>query len=88
MMKNSSQIICSLNSLNSLTLAAMACVIAQPASAQSYRARTITIVVPFAPGGPTDSSARLIGKTLSSRLKQPLIIENRPGAGGTRSDRA
>lgn len=86
MMKNSSHNACSLKSISTLTvltLAAVTCIAAPSAVAQSYPARTVTIVVPFAPGGPTDSSARLIGKALSARLRQPVIIENRPGAGGT-----
>ncbi|HZW19971.1 MAG TPA: tripartite tricarboxylate transporter substrate binding protein [Noviherbaspirillum sp.] len=45
--------------------------------------RPIKWVVPFTPGGAMDSMARSIGERLSQSLKQPVIIENRPGAGGT-----
>lgn len=53
------------------------------AAAQSFPAKPITLVVPFPPGGPTDSSARLFGKVMSERLGQPVIVDNRAGAGGT-----
>jgi len=53
------------------------------ASAQEYPTKVITMVVPFAAGGPTDTVARLIGAPMSKTLKQQIIVENVLGAGGT-----
>jgi tripartite-type tricarboxylate transporter receptor subunit TctC len=54
-----------------------------PASAQGYPARPIRIVVSFGPGGGADIVGRILGQSLSEKLGQPVIIENKPGAAGT-----
>jgi tripartite-type tricarboxylate transporter receptor subunit TctC len=51
------------------------------ASAQSYPAKSVKIIVPFAPGGPADVYARQLGQYLTESLKQSFVIEDRPGAG-------
>ena len=52
------------------------------ASAQTYPSRTVKIIVPQTPGGASDVLARIIGKSLSERWNQPVVVENRAGAGG------
>ena len=57
--------------------------IATSASAQSYPDKPIKMIVPFPPGGPIDTMARLTGQSMSASLGQQVIVENRPGAGST-----
>jgi tripartite-type tricarboxylate transporter receptor subunit TctC len=65
-----------------IALLAAALPLAGEAPAQSYPSRAITFVVPFPAGGSADTLARLIGFHLSERWKQPVLVENKPGAGG------
>ncbi len=62
--------------------AAAAAAIISPARAQSWPARQIKLIVPFAPGGGTDFTARLMAEKLTARLGQTIMVENKPGAGG------
>ena len=65
-----------------ILLATAALITAGLVSAQSYPARQVRIVVPFPPGGTSDILARTIGARLSDSFGQPVVIDNRPGAGG------
>jgi tripartite-type tricarboxylate transporter receptor subunit TctC len=64
--------------LGSVLLAALT----SPAAAQQFPSKPITLVVPYAPGGNVDISARVLQAGIGDSLGQPIIIENRPGAGG------
>lgn len=66
-----------------LTAVALLGLLAHPAAAQTYPARPITLIVPFAAGGPTDIVARIVGEHMSRTLGQQVIVENVAGAGGT-----
>ena len=67
-----------------ITLAAVAGLLsAGLATAQTYPSRAITLVVPFAAGGPTDVVARALSVPLGRALGQTVVVENKVGAGGT-----
>jgi tripartite-type tricarboxylate transporter receptor subunit TctC len=65
----------------SMVAGAIALVGSQSASAQTYPARPITLVVPIAAGGAVDTAARILAEKLQDKLQQPVLVENRPGAG-------
>src|SRR5690349_7812380 len=56
---------------------------AAAAAAQGFPNKPVTIVVGFEPGGGTDTTARIVGKTLGEQLGEQIVVENRAGAGGT-----
>jgi tripartite-type tricarboxylate transporter receptor subunit TctC len=65
-------------------LAALALLAAFPlANAQSWPTKPVKIIVPFPAGGPTDVLTRVLGDKLAQALGQPVVVENRPGAGGS-----
>lgn len=53
-----------------------------PCAAQSFPSKPVRFVVPFPPGGATDGLARILGEKMSEQWSQPVVIDNRPGAGG------
>ena len=66
-----------------LVLLAAALPLAAAAQSAAYPSKPITWIVPFAPGGSTDIVARTVGQQLGAALRQSVVIDNRPGAGGT-----
>jgi tripartite-type tricarboxylate transporter receptor subunit TctC len=71
-----------------LALAALHCLIAthQPASAQEWPRQNIRLIVSFGAGGGTDIVARFLSEAMQARLGRPIIVENKPGAGGILGD--
>ncbi len=59
------------------------CAVQSAVWAQPWPSKPIRIIVPFTPGSGTDIIARTVTERLSPQLGQPIVIENRPGAGGT-----
>ena len=62
---------------------AAACCASLPAGAADYPTKPITLIIGFAPGGPSDVLARILARKMEEVVKQPFVIENRPGAGGS-----
>src|SRR5437762_13161042 len=50
--------------------------------ADSYPAKSIRLIVPFPPGGPADALARIVGEKIGASMGKPVVVDNRPGAGG------
>src|SRR5436190_15406934 len=72
-----------------LLLGAIGCAMPAPADAEpGYPNRPVRILVPYGPGGVADTTVRLLAQKLNDRLRQPFIIENRPGAGGILASQA
>src|SRR5258705_13989284 len=64
------------------SLVAGASLFALPALAQTYPSKTVRVIVPFAPGGGSDITARQVSQKLSEQLGQQFVVDNRGGAGG------
>ncbi|MEI8152587.1 MAG: tripartite tricarboxylate transporter substrate binding protein [Hyphomicrobiales bacterium] len=71
-----------MNTMRQALIVGLLMTLAHPAGAQLNPSRQITIVVPIGAGGGVDATGRLIAEKLSERLKQPVVVENRPAAGG------
>jgi len=71
-----------MNTMRQALIVGLLMALSQPAQAQLNPSRQITIVVPIGAGGGVDATGRLIAEKLQERLKQPVVVENRPAAGG------
>lgn len=69
-------------SIRLLVLAAAAGMAAPALAQERYPSRTVTLIVPQAPGGANDAIARIVAQKLSERFGQQFVVDNRPGAGG------
>lgn len=72
---------CTLNAVSAM-LAACGVIAAPAIAAQAYPDRPIRMIIPFAAGGATDTPARIVSIKLAERLKQQIVVDNRPGQGG------
>ena len=70
------------HSSSALLVAAVVALVAAPASAQPFPTRAVTIVVPFPPGGGTDTGARLVASRLAQKWGQSVVVDNKAGAAG------
>ena len=66
-----------------IALLAITAILSVPTHAQTYPSKPIRLIVPLAPGGPSDILARTIGAAITPALGQPIVVDNRTGAGGT-----
>ena len=71
-----------MNKLNLLYACTLLCAASPAAIAQKYPTKPIRLIAPFAPGGGTDILSRVIGPPVSAAIGQPVVVDNRPGAGG------
>src|SRR5258708_22640437 len=72
-----------MRSITLVTLCLLQCAaIVDATAAEANPAKALRLIVPFPPGGPADALARLIGDKLSVSLGKPVVVDNRPGAGG------
>ena len=72
-----------MNTTRRMMLALIAATVAAPALAQTYPDKPVKLIVTVAAGGPMDTIARVVADQLQAKLGQPVIVENRPGAGST-----
>ena len=71
-----------MKSLSLVSTFVAAVTLAASAFAQQYPTRNITMLVPYAAGGPTDTVARVVAQSMSKPVGQTIVVENRPSAGG------